>query len=117
MRWICERSVPLQKRKRVLLSSFPKVTITCSDFHEHDIRYARRGVGAMDFVCFRSNDLLSRICVLFLGGSRETSTMFIFYLHLSGQQIIDSCYVVRLCKVCCFHAAIQGALVFLKVCI
>ena len=51
------------------------------------------------------------------GGSRETSTMFIFHLHLSGQQIIDSCYVVRLCKVCCFHAAIQGALVFLKVCV
>ena len=68
MRWICERSVPLQKRKRVLLSSLPKVTRTCSDFHEHDIRYVRRGVGAMDFVCFRSHEFLARISVIFWGG-------------------------------------------------
>ena len=32
-----------------------------------------------------------------------------------GQQSINSCYLVRLCKVFCFHVAYHGARVFLKV--
>ena len=36
-------------------------------------------------------------------------------MHSFGQQSIDSCYVVRPCKVFCFHAAYHGALVSSKV--
>ena len=48
---------------------------------------------------------------IFVHACVEVKPISILYVHPLRQQSIDSCHVVRQCKVFCFHAFCHGALV------